>query len=207
MSENGKINSITKVNSMKKTFKKFENEIYSYVHEKDIRTSCYGVFVDQLDYFTSLIPTILKSENKKHWGGRIAKQTYISILSTIEYAMNKIIEKYPRSKLYHKVMKCRKNNGHSFRKLVCLSAELGLLSRTLKRDFENIIDIRNLLVHNNSISDRTCIKMIGDISIEMKKGEPISIKPTELLQIILTVVEIFHRWNIELAKNYGIAKR
>ncbi|MBO8180949.1 MAG: hypothetical protein H0Z19_10845 [Archaeoglobus sp.] len=192
---------------MKKTFERFREEVYNYTYEKDIRTSCYGALVEQLDYFMAIIPTILKSENGKRWGGKAAKQIYITMISTIEYTMKKIVEKYPSSPLHRKVLECQKNNGFSLRKLVYLSADLGLLNRTLKRDFENIIEIRNLLVHNNAISDSTGLKTIGDVSIEMKKGEKISIKLPELLEIILTAVEVFHRWNIELAKNYGVAKR
>ncbi len=40
----------------------------------------------------------------------------------------------------------------------------------------------------------------------MRKGEKISITFSEFLEIILTAVEIFHRWNIELAKSYGVKK-
>ncbi|KUK07746.1 MAG: hypothetical protein XD48_0081 [Archaeoglobus fulgidus] len=205
-SGNGKFNLSEKIEGMKRTLEGFEKEIYNYTYERDIRTSCYGALIDNLDYFVSIL-TILKSKNRKRWSGKAAKQVYVTMISIIEYAMDKIVEKYPRSPLYRKVQECKKNNGFSLRKLVYLSADLGLLNRTLKRDFENIIEIRNLLVHNNAISNRTGVMMIGDVTIKMTKGDQIPIKLPELLEIILTALEIFHRWNVDLAKNYGIAKR
>ena len=90
---NGKFNWRREIGNMKKTFERFGEQIYNYTYEKDIRTSCYGALIEYLDYFMAIIPTILKSENGRRWGGKAAKQIYITMLSTIEYTMKKIVEK------------------------------------------------------------------------------------------------------------------
>ncbi|RLI86798.1 MAG: hypothetical protein DRP01_03455 [Archaeoglobales archaeon] len=126
------------------------------------------------------------------------------MLSTIEYVIkNIILEKYPRSPLYRKVVEYSKNKGFerlSLTKIVQFSTDVGLFDRVMKRDFENIIEIRHLLVHNNAISDLDEIKTIGSIGVKLEKGKSLSIKITDMLEIITTVIELFHRWNLKLAK-------
>jgi len=100
----------------------------------------------------------------------------------------------------------KRENGFSLRKLVHFSESERLINRAIKRDFENILDLRNLFVHHNAMADRNCTITIGSISITLKEDEAISITKTKLLEILYTAIETFHRWNVELAMKYGSGK-
>lgn len=199
---------VRKIKSMSEEFKR---EIYECIYENDIRSSCYDAFVDHLNYFATVAPVVLRSENKKLWVGKLIKQTYISVLSTMEYAMRKILEKYPESLLYRKVIEYSTNNGGfekiSLTKIVKFSADVGIFNKNMKNTFENIIEMRHLIIHNNAVSNSDDIKKIGEVEIKLKKGETLPIKITDLLEIITIAIKLFHRWNLELAKNNGFTRR
>jgi len=202
---NGKL--MERIERIKRMCEKCKEEIHKNTYENDIRCVCYNAFIDHLEYFATVIPVILRSKNKKRWGGKLIKQTYISMLSTIEYVMKSVLRIYPRSPLYRKVVEYSKNNGGfekiSLTKIVQFSTDIGIFNRAMRREFENIIEVRHLLVHNNAISNSDEIKTIGTTRVELKKGKTLSIKITDMLEIITTAIELFHRWNLELAKNNG----
>ncbi|WP_156029493.1 hypothetical protein [Archaeoglobus fulgidus] len=192
--------------SLKRTCEKFKEEMVKITGENDIRSRCYDIFTDYLEYFESILTILqdIEKEKRRNWGGKASKQILVSLISAIEYSMRKISEMYPRSPLYYRLKMnrdCVNSKTHSLREIVYASADVGIIDRRLKHSFENLIDIRNLLMHNNAICYADGVKIIGDVRIEMKKYNSISINLKNLLGIIKTAIEIFHRWNVSLANS------
>ena len=194
---------IKELECLKKTCEKFKEEIFKITGENDIRSKCYDVFVDYLEYFENILTMLqnVEKEKRRNWGGKASKQILVSLISAIEYSMRKISEMYPKSPLYFRLKMNRDvdSKNHSLREIIYASADLGIINRTLKHSFENLIEIRNLIVHNNAICQADGVKIIGDVTIKMKKNDSISITLKDLLGIIKTAIEIFHRWNVSLA--------
>ncbi len=188
---------------LKRTCEKFKEEIIKITGEKDIRSKCYDVFVDYLEYFENILIMLqnVEKEKRRNWGGKASKQILVSLVSAIEYSMRKIIEMYPKSPLYFrlKMNSDTDTKNHTLREIIYASADLGIINRRLKQSLEDLIDIRNLIVHNNAICQSDGAKIIGDVTIKMKKNDSISITLKNLLGIIKTAIEIFHRWNVSLA--------
>ncbi len=183
---------------LKRTCEKFKEEMIKITGEKDMRSRCYDVFVDYLEYFENILIMLqnVEKEKRKNWGGKASKQILVSLVSAIEYSMRKISEMYPGSPLY---LRLKRNKNYSLREIIYASADLGIINRSLKKSLEDLIDLRNLIVHNNAISQSDGAKIIGDVTIKLKKNNSISITLKDLLGIIKTAIEIFHRWNVSLA--------
>jgi len=194
---------IKELKHLKKTCEKFKDEIIKITSEKDIRSKCYDVFVDYLEYFENILTMLqnVEKEKRKNWGGKASKQILVSLVSAIEYSMRRISEMYPKSPLYFRLKMNRDvdSKNLSLREIIYASADLGIINRSFKKSLEDLIDLRNLIVHNNAICQSDGAKIISDVTIKMKKNDSISIKPKELLGIIKTAIEIFHRWNVSLA--------
>ena len=194
---------IKELERLKKTCEMFREEMIKITGENDIRSKCYDVFIDYLDYFKNILIMLQKVEREKrrNWGGKASKQILVSLISAMECSMRKITMMYPYSPLYRRLKKNRNrdNKNFSIREIIYSSADLGIINRSLKHSFENLIEIRNLIVHNNAICQNDGVKIIGDVTIKMKKNDSISITLKDLLGIIRTAIEIFHRWNVSLA--------
>ena len=194
---------INELERLKLTCEKFKDEIIKITGENDIRCKCYDVFVDYLEYFENVLTLLqnVEKEKRRNWGGKASKQILVSLVSAIEYSMRRICEMYPRSRLYSRLKMNRNVDSKNYppREIIYASADIGIINRTLKHSFENLIEIRNLIVHNNAICQANGVKIIGDVTIKMKKNDSISITLKDLLKIIKTAIEIFHRWNVSLA--------
>lgn len=88
----------------------------------------------------------------------LSKMLFIEVLSAIEYSAKNVCSK--RAPELEEPSHLRSIMRESF--------QLGIMTEARNREWNDIITIRNLAVHNNSVSDRSKRCQIGDVKISMR---------------------------------------
>ena len=186
----------------------YKNSILRIIGREDSRTKCYDALVDYLEYYSIVMSFILNSNQPedriKKWIPKAWKQLLISILSVIEYSMRSIIKYYPSSTLYLKLSEWS-NRGRKIyiKDVINISHDLGIIDEDSKNNWSCLIEIRNLLIHNNAVCEFEETKTIRDLRIKMEKGKPMRMSFQSLLKLIEIIVDEFHKWNLSMLNNYG----
>ena len=186
----------------------YKNSILKNLGREDLRTKCYDALVDYLEYYSCIMALILNSNQPKdrikRWIPKAWKQLLISILSVIEYSMRNIIKCYPSSTLYLKLSEWNRRGRKIYLKdVINISHDLGIIDEEGKNNWLGIIEIRNLLIHNNAICESEESLSISDLEIKMEKGKPIKMNFQTLLRLIEITIDGFHEWNRSMLDNYG----
>ena len=197
-------------NLIKQKCKDYRNLTVKVIGEDDLRAKCYDALVEYLEYFQSIMSLLLSSGQTrskiKKLGPKALKQLLVSVLSVIEYSMRNIVDFYPNSTLYIKISEWKSRGRKVYIKdVVNVSSNLGIIDEASRNNWVNVIDIRNLLVHNNAICDLSSDKVVGGVRIRMVEGEPLEMKPKDIIRLIEIVINEFHKWNISMHNNYSSA--
>jgi hypothetical protein len=113
----------------------------------------------------------IEQAKKENWErcNELLKSLFVMSMSSIEYSMKASIAHYGDNSLAHNLLKSK---GHFiYLSDVIKRSEIeGLMDSSTRRDWDGLISIRNCVVHNNAIPDRTENYAIGKINVMATEG-------------------------------------
>lgn len=125
-----------------------------------------------------------------------AKDLFVDVISAIEKASKDAVRLHPGSCVAADVGKdARRIN---LRSIIDASAACGLLSEGDVKEWNDILLIRNLAVHNNAMADRPAVCRVGDISISLRPGRMMKGPPETYVVLTSRAVTLFHTWFVSL---------
>ncbi|MDI9378334.1 MAG: hypothetical protein ACOX10_01435 [Candidatus Methanomethylophilaceae archaeon] len=122
----------------------------------------------------------------------VTKDLFIDVVSAIEKASKDAVRLCPDSDVARKVG--RDTRRINLRSILDASKESALLSEGDVGEWNDILLIRNLAVHNNAMADRPAVCRVGNISVSLRPGR--MMKGPQETYVILTsrAVTLFYTW-------------
>jgi len=96
------------------------------------------------------------------------KWLFIGSMSSMEFCVKESIKLYPKSSI---VKELQRKKYIYLSDIVRKSSEEGLISKKAEEDWIHIIELRNLVVHNNGIADKDDSYSIGSLCITLMNGK------------------------------------
>lgn len=96
----------------------------------------------------------------------VTKNLFVDVMSIVERGAKGLLIDHPDSSLMQEA-----KQGRRFlylRDIMNVSMQNELISKAAFQEWEDLLSIRNLVVHNNSIADRSCRMTVGDLRISMR---------------------------------------
>jgi len=91
--------------------------------------------------------------------------------------------------------KALENNSYLYlRYIIYASAEKGLVSKEQLKDWDSVFLMRNLVIHNNSVSDRSMIFELDDLKISMRPDRMMKGPSTTFVILSEKAIELFYEW-------------
>jgi hypothetical protein len=120
------------------------------------------------------------------------KDLFVDVVSAIEKASKDAVRLHPDTCVSAEVGKdARRIN---LRSVIDASAAHGLLSEGDVKEWNDILLIRNLAVHNNATADRSAVCRVGGISISLRPGRMMKGPPETYVVLTSRAVTLFHTW-------------
>lgn len=123
----------------------------------------------------------------------VTKDMFVDTVSSIEKAVKDCAETYKQSGLKEKSLEGNKNYLY-LRNIINASADLGYIPYETYRDWEELLIMRNLVTHNNSVSDRKGVFELGNISIIMRPNRMMKGPPETFVAMTSRITELFVDW-------------
>lgn len=132
----------------------------------------------------------------------ICKWTYIDTFSIIEYISKELIKK-KNCKEFNQIVNHLKNGKRvGFYKIIQISNKIGLIEKNEMAIWDDLREIRNAIVHNNSIVDKdglleyTFVKKKRERKFKLpyKRGQPITGNLHLGLILVEIITERYYQW-------------
>lgn len=127
----------------------------------------------------------------------ITKNLYADTVSSIEKAVKDCTSVYKESKLREKSLEGNKNYLY-LRNIINASADLGYITYETYRDWEELLIMRNLVTHNNCVSDRKGVFELDDISIIMRPNRMMKGPPETFVCMTSRITSLFVEWLVTM---------
>ena len=122
----------------------------------------------------------------------VTKNLFVDIVSTVEKTSKEAVDIYSMNRLKDISMKDR--NYMYMRNILSASEELGLIDKTAMEEWDDILVMRNLVAHNNSVSDRSKKFVISGITISMRPGRMMKGPLNTFLVLSERTISLFYDW-------------
>lgn len=123
----------------------------------------------------------------------VTKDLYVDAVSSIEKAVKDCTGAYKESGLREKSLEGNKNYLY-LRNIINASADLGYISYETYRDWEELLIMRNLVTHNNCVSDRKGIFELDGITIVMRPNRMMKGPPETFVSMTSRITALFVEW-------------
>jgi len=120
----------------------------------------------------------------------------------MEYSAKASIASYPKNSPAKNLIKVRGRYVY-LGDIMHNSLNYGLISDNECEDWQNLIFLRNCIVHNNAISDRDKTLDIAGMSIEASAGKMLQGKLDFFAIVNEVAIERYFTWVKALIKEYG----
>ena len=131
----------------------------------------------------------------------VTKDLFVDVVSAIEKAVKDCVGIYRGSGLKEDALKM---SSHLYLRNIMLCAQKkGLIDRRIFDEWDDILVIRNLVAHNNSVSDRNKRYAIGGIAISMRAGRMMKGPLNTFIVLTQTIIELFYSWLNLMHRAYG----
>lgn len=183
---------------------------------KDPRYGCFflihnkaTVTAEVLDYFMKvwknnepvqddLRARILMEENTERCI-EITRSLFVGCMSVVEYCAKRSVAIYPGSRLSRRLDELRSRNRYIFLKgIIQESRSLELISKEQEKEWVNVMLLRNLAVHNNSISDTDTDIEVGGRTFNLGSGEMMRGDLDTYVLLSERSMELYRRWICKL---------
>ena len=122
----------------------------------------------------------------------VTKNLFADIVSTIEKTSKEAVSMYLDTGVKKKAL-----DNRSFlylRNIIQASAELKIISDSEFAEWDDILVMRNLITHNNSVSDRSKKFEISGITISMRPGRMMKGPVNTFIVLSERITELFYDW-------------
>ncbi len=131
----------------------------------------------------------------------VTRDLFVDVVSAIEKAVKDSVKIYRDSGLLEDALK---NTSHLYlRNIMDSSVRKGLIDRSVFDQWDEILVMRNLAAHNNSISDRNKRYEIGGIRISMRAGRMMKGPLNTFIVLTSRIIELFYDWLILMHREFG----
>ena len=132
----------------------------------------------------------------------VTRGLFTDTMSSIEKAAKDCIPAYWMNDI--KEMAMKDNSYLYLRYIIYASAKKGLVTEEQLRDWDNVFLMRNLVIHNNSESDRAGIFEMDGMKISMRPNRMMKGPTITFVKLSEKAVELFYEW---LKQGDGVYKR
>lgn len=122
----------------------------------------------------------------------VTKDMFVDTVSSIEKASKDCANAYKDSGIKEKSMEGR--NYMYLRNIIAASADLGYITDTSLNDWEDVLVMRNLVTHNNSVADRSRVFEIDGIRIPMRPNRMMKGPTNTFVVLTMRVTDLFYDW-------------
>jgi len=122
----------------------------------------------------------------------VTKNLFVDVVSTVEKTSKEAVTIYSLEKL--KDISMKNSNYMYMRNILSASQELGLIDKAAMEEWDDIMVMRNLVAHNNSMSDRSKKFTISDITISMRPGRMMKGPLNTFLVLSERTITLFYEW-------------
>ena len=122
----------------------------------------------------------------------VTRGLFIDVLSSIEKAAKDCIPAYWMNDIKEAALK---DNSYLYlRYIIYASAEKGLVSEDRLKEWEAVLLMRNLVIHNNSEADRSAVFEMDDLKISMRPNRMMKGPTTTFVKLSEKATELFYEW-------------
>ncbi len=122
----------------------------------------------------------------------VTRDLFVDVVSAIEKAVKDCVGIYKGTGLKEDAL--RKTSHLYLRNIMDSSVRKGILDAKTFTEWDDILVMRNLAAHNNSISDRNKRYEIGGIKISMRAGRMMKGPLNTFLVLTGRIIELFYSW-------------
>lgn len=104
----------------------------------------------------------------------VFRQMFVASMSALEFSAKLVLHGYPTSPVTTRIENLkdqRRNRRVYLSDIVNITQGLGLITSIEKDYWEAILTVRNIVVHNNGISDIDADYQVGPVRVELKKSQ------------------------------------
>jgi len=177
-------------------------EAYFANRQNDFRSMCFYNIYNRAVLTREIVTLLEKSVRPFQEDDKEAQETervmivtrglFTDVMSSIEKAAKDCIPAYWMNDIKEKALE---NNSYLYlRYIIYASAEKGLVSKEQLKDWDSVFLMRNLVIHNNSVSDRSMIFELGDLKISMRPDRMMKGPSTTFVILSEKAIELFYEW-------------
>ncbi|MBO4357837.1 MAG: hypothetical protein J5813_06715 [Candidatus Methanomethylophilaceae archaeon] len=122
----------------------------------------------------------------------VTRGLFTDTMSSIEKAAKDCIPAYWMNDI--KEMALKENSYLYLRYIIYASAKKGLVTPEQLKEWEAVLLMRNLVMHNNSESDRSGVFEIRDMKFSMRPNRMMKGSTTTFVKLSEIAVELFYEW-------------
>lgn len=122
----------------------------------------------------------------------VTRGLFTDTVSSIEKAAKDCIPAYWMNDI--KDMALKSSSYLYLRYIIYASAEKGLVSKEELKEWDSLFLMRNLVIHNNSVADRSMIFELDDLRISMRPDRMMKGPSTTFVKLSEKAVELFYNW-------------
>ena len=131
----------------------------------------------------------------------VTKDLFVDVVSAIEKAVKDCVGIYKTSGLKEDAL--RKTSHLYLRNIMDSAVRRGLIDDRTFDEWDDILVIRNLVAHNNSVSDRNKRYSVGGIAISMRAGRMMKGPLNTFIVLTSRIIELFYDWLILMHREFG----
>lgn len=128
----------------------------------------------------------------------ITRMSFIHAVSSCEYTSKKTLIHYNNQNFHEIVSKLNTGKRVYINDIMKESSKQGIISMSDYDEWKQIIFIRNCVVHNNSVSDKTQHIKINDIEINCKNGEMMVARRDSFVDLVGLTTDLYFNWVMQV---------
>ena len=128
----------------------------------------------------------------------VTRDLYVDVVSAIEKAVKDSVGIYKNSGLKEDALKM---SSHLYlRNIMVCSQKKKIIDKKTFDEWDNLLIMRNLAAHNNSISDRNKRCEIAGIVVSMRAGRMMKGPLNTFIVLTQRIIELFYDWLVRVDK-------
>lgn len=126
----------------------------------------------------------------------VTKNLFADIVSMVEKTSKEAVDIYKDTGIRRKALDNR--NFLYLRNIVQATCDLGLISKKEFEEWDDVLIMRNLVTHNNSVSDRSKKFMVSGITISMRPGRMMKGPVNTFVILSEKMITLFYDWLVSV---------